>query len=118
MNRSLFVYLSGPITAKYGYSVEENVAAALKVYVECLKRGIPVFCPHLSGAFPSAHSDVTYEMWMAYDFAVIDRCTHVCMLPRWGTSSGARRELEYARLIGRDVFLSPAELFDAMQAVA
>jgi len=116
MRSDVFVYLSGPITAKDGYSVEENVAAAVKVYIECLKRGIPVFCPHLSGAFPSAHSDVPYEAWMAYDFAVIDRCTHICLLPRWRDSAGAVREWTYAAKLDKGIFLSPDEMFATLGA--
>jgi hypothetical protein len=109
MNRDVFVYLSGPITAKHGYTVEENVAAAVKVYLECLRRGIPAFCPHLSGAFPSAFN-VDYETWIAYDFAVIERCTHVMMLPRWETSAGAVREKAHAEALGCAVVHSLDEL--------
>lgn len=99
-----FVYISGPITAKHGYTVEENVAAALRVYLECIRRKVAAFCPHLSAAFPTAHHAVDYELWMDYDFAVIDRCTHVLMLPRWETSGGAVREREYAEQRGIPVF--------------
>lgn len=96
----VFVYLSGPITAKHGYTVEENAAAAVKVYLDLLSRGVWSFCPHLSAGFPSAFA-IDYETWIAYDFAVIDRCTHVLMLPRWETSSGAVREREYALSHGK-----------------
>ncbi len=96
MRSDVFLYLSGPITAKHGYSVEENVASAVKIYLACLQRNLPAFCPQLSGIFPSAHHDIAYETWIAYDFAVIDRCTHVVLLPRWEMSSGACREREYA----------------------
>ncbi len=98
----MFVYLSGPITAKHGYSVEENTAAAVKVYLDLMTRGIWSFCPHLSAAFPSAFN-VDYEIWMAYDLAVIDRCTHILMLPRWETSAGAVRERDYAIQQGKTV---------------
>lgn len=100
MRSDIFVYVSGPITAKGGFSVEENVAAAVKVYLSLLRRGIPTFCPHLSGAFPSAFSDVDYETWLAYDLAVISRCTHVLLMPRWEQSAGAIRERAYAESIG------------------
>ena len=110
MNPDVFVYLSGPITARDGHSVEQNVADALTVFLACLRLGLPAFCPHLSGAFPSAHADVPYNVWMAYDFAVIDRCTHLLMLPRWDTSRGAIREREYATRRGLPVADSLAEL--------
>lgn len=112
MRSDVFVYISGPITAKHGYTVEENVAAALKVYLDLLRRGIPCFCPHLSGAFPSAF-DVDYETWLAYDYAVIARCTHVLLLPRWETSTGAVRERDFAESIGVPVIDDVAVLEQA-----
>src|SRR5215471_14251774 len=106
------VYLSGPITAKDGFSVEENVAAALKVYLACIKVGIPAICVHLGAAFPSAF-DVPYETWMCYDFALLDHATHVCMLPRWRSSAGAVREREYAEARGLRVFEDYAAMLAA-----
>lgn len=112
--RNCFVYLSGPITAKHGYSVEENVVSALRIYLACLRANIPAFCPHLSGAFPSAF-DVDYETWLAYDFAVIARCSHVLMLPRWEQSAGAVRERDYAEGLGVPIFDSFAALRAAVE---
>lgn len=117
MRRDLFVYLSGPMTAKHGHSVEENVSAGLKVYLDCLQRGIPAFCPHLGGAFPSAWTNVSWEQWLAYDLVVIDRCTHVLMLPRWETSAGALKEKAYAESVGCPVIFSLDELPRAVVAV-
>ncbi len=108
--RPCLVYLSGPITARHGFTIEENVASALNVYWQCLKANIPAFCPHLSATFPTAHVDIPYETWMAFDFAVIARCTHILMLPRWGDSDGAKRELAYAVDCGLPVFYSVANL--------
>ena len=96
MRRDVFVYISGPMTAKGGYTIEENIAVGLRVYLDCLRRGIPAFCPHLGGAFPSAWADVNWETWLEYDLAVIDRCTHVLTLPRWRESAGALKEVAYA----------------------
>lgn len=106
MRSDVFVYLSGPITAKHGRLVEENTAVALRAYWDCLKAGIPAFCPHLSAGFPSAFTEVPYEAWLAYDFAVIDRCTDVVLLPNWQQSEGAIKETEYAKRIGKPIHLS------------
>ena len=110
MRKDLFVYISGPMTAKHGYTVEENVTAGLKVHLELLQKGIPNFCPHLGGAFPTAWSAVDWETWLQYDLAVIDRCTHVLMMPRWEQSAGAVREREYALSIGKPILTSIAEI--------
>lgn len=110
MRRDVFVYLSGPMTAKHGFSIEQNVHSGLRAHLELLKQGIPNFCPHLGGGFPSAWSEVPWERWLEYDLAVIDRCTHVLMLPRWETSAGAQKEKAYAEQIGKPVIYSVDQL--------
>lgn len=110
MRRDLFVYLSGPMTARDGFLMEENVAAGLRVHLDLLRQGIPNFCPQLSGAFPSAWADVPWEHWLDFDKAVIDRCTHVLMLPRWESSKGALVEKAYAESIGVPVLFGVADL--------
>jgi len=97
MQTDMFVYLSGPITATQDKTVERHVADAVAIYLEFMRHGIPSFCPHLSAAFPSAFT-VNYEIWMAYDLAVIDRCTHMVMMPGWEQSAGAVRERAYANV--------------------
>lgn len=115
MRSDVFVYLSGPITAKHGHLVEENTAIALRAYWDCLKAGIPAFCPHLSAGFPSAFTEVPYETWLAYDFAVIDRCTDVVLLYRWEQSNGAMLEVEYAKKNGKPVHGSVEALLVALR---
>ena len=110
MRTDCFVYISGPMAAGYDRSVEENVTTGLLTYLDCLKRGIPAFCPHLSGAFPSAWADVSWETWLEYDYQVIARCTHMLMLPNWQTSRGACRERIKAEQIGIPVVYSIKEL--------
>lgn len=110
MRRDVFVYISGPMTAKHGFTIEENVAAGVRVYLDCLARGIPAFCPHLSGAFPSAWTALDWETWLNYDLAVIDRCTHVLLMPRWQQSAGAVKEHAYAVSKGKSVITSIDEL--------
>lgn len=114
MKSNVLVYISGPMTAKDGYTIEENTAAGVRVYLDLLRRGIPAFSPHLSGAFPSAWSALSHAEWLAYDFAIIDRCSHVLMMPRWESSVGAIREREYAESNGLPVFFSTDQLAEAV----
>ena len=109
VRRGLFVYLSGPMTAAHGYSIDDNVAAGLRVFFDCVARGIPAFSPHAIGAFPTTW-EIARPQWLAYDCAVIDHCTHVLMLPRWETSAGAVAERAYAVQIGTPVITSLEEL--------
>ena len=108
MRRDLFVYLSGPMTAAPGVTTAENVHAALAVFRALFAKGIPAFCPHLT--FPLLWEDFTYAQWMAYDLAVLERCTHLLLLPRWETSAGARQEKAHAEACGIPVVTDMAML--------
>ena len=110
MRDDVFVYISGPMTAKEGRTIEQNTADGVAVYLDLLQRGVPAFSPHLSGAFPSAWSALPHELWLAYDFAVMSRCTHVLMMPRWETSKGASLERRYAQDNGIPIFDSTEAL--------
>jgi Domain of unknown function (DUF4406) len=110
VRQDVLVYLSGPITPRNGHTVEENVHAASVVHNDLLNQGIPVFCPHFSAAVPASFTDVPYETWLELDYAIINRCTHVLMLPRWEESQGAQLEKAYAERVGKPVLLSHIEL--------
>jgi hypothetical protein len=110
MRRDVFVYISGPMTPKHGFTAEQNVAEGVKTYIEVLKLGFPAFCPHLSGLFPSAWTDIRWETWIDYDLAVIERCTHVLMMPRWIESVGAVKEREFAIERKKPIAFSTPEL--------
>ena len=97
MRNDVLVYISGPITAKDGFTLEENVAAGVQLFLQLTARVIPAFCPHLCGTF----ADITWARWMEYDLAVLPRCTHILLLPRWWRSRGARAEVACA--IGHDL---------------
>lgn len=110
MRHDVFVYISGPMTPKLGFTAEQNVAEGVKTYIEVLKLGIPAFCPHLSGIYPSAWTELTWETWLNYDLAVIERCTHMLMMPRWKESTGAQKEYEFAVTRRKPVAWSLEEL--------
>ena len=79
-----------------GPTIEENLAKAIAIHHQLLRAEVPNICPHLSGLAPSAWSALTPAQWLAYDEAIIDRCTHLLMLPHWQMSKGARHEWQYA----------------------
>lgn len=89
------IYLAGPMTPKDEYTLEQNIEQAAAIYFQLVRACKPAFCPQI-GAMLQVAFDTSYETWMAYDFAFIDQCDIVLMLPRWETSEGARREHQYA----------------------
>lgn len=109
MLKEVFVYISGPITAKNGNTIEENVAAGLKAFLALTKLGIPSFSPHVLAAFPSAH-EIHYSIWMAYDLIVVENCTHMLMLPKWEESEGSMMEKAHAESYGLPVLYTIPDL--------
>ncbi len=115
MRSDVYVYISGPMTAKDGYSIERNLSEGVDLFLELLKLGIPAHCPHLNGYPPSCWTALPYAEWVALDKVVIDRCTHLLMMARWVTSTGARLEHDYAASRGIPITYSLAELFGVIQ---
>jgi len=114
MRPNILVYISGPMTAKHGRTIEENVAAGVRVYLELLTLKVPCYCPHLSGAFPSAWTALSHADWLAYDCAIIDRCTHMLMMPGWTQSTGAQLEHDYAIEHRVPIYYSVEGLMEAL----
>jgi len=113
MRADVFVYISGPITAKHGYLVEENVAVGLKMFLDLTALGIPAYCPQMIAGFPSAFN-IAWEQWMDLDYIMISKSTHVLMLPRWRDSRGAMEERIFADTQNIRVCESLPELLDAI----
>ena len=45
----------------------------------------------------------SYEDWLHIDFAMLDACDAVALLPNWKDSMGAKREIAYAYKHGKEV---------------
>jgi Domain of unknown function (DUF4406) len=116
MRKDTLVYISGPITPNHRFSIEDNVAEALRTFISLTNMGIPAFCPHLVALAPSCHLEVKYTVWLEYDLVVITRCTHMLMLPRWKESSGAMQEMEYAKSLKIPILFSLQELLEEFDA--
>jgi hypothetical protein len=113
MRKGILVYISGAISPKNGNMVEENIAVGLRTFIELTKVGIPSFSPQLLAAFPST-TLIPYHIWMAYDFTIIDRSTHMLMLPNWEKSPGAVEEKAYAESLGMPVLCGLHELLELL----
>lgn len=102
-----YIYVAGPITAGDQFL---NVRAAVGM-AELLRRaGYFPFCPHLSAFWHMLEDGISYEEWLIYDFAWIDKCDAILRMP--GESPGADREVLYAQSRGIPVFTS----IDALKA--
>lgn len=113
MRKDVLVYISGPIAPANGYTVEQNIQRGLEVFMGLSELGIPSFLPHMNAAHPIT-SRIDYDKWLEYDCRIIDRCTHVYMMPDWALSKGAIMEYNYALSIKKSIALYFAQLMDML----
>lgn len=112
----MIVYLAGPITAKDGFTIEQNVEQAAAIWYQLVQACIPTFCPQLGAALQMSFS-LDYDVWMNYDFKLISISSHVLMLPRWESSYGACLEREHAELFGKRICYDVSEILKEHNAL-
>jgi nucleoside 2-deoxyribosyltransferase len=101
----MFIYLAGPLTRPCPM---HNTHAAVKAADRLLEAGHVPFVPHVTVIWDMI-SPHHYEEWMSYDFAWITKVDALVRLP--GESSGADREVVFAKERGIPVFFGLEEFF-------
>lgn len=99
-----YIYIAGPMSKG---NLIDHVRDAVKAASVIRDHGGVPFVPHLSVLWELVYPS-SYEDWMIYDFAWIERCDSLLRLP--GESSGADREIEHIKKLGKPVFYSIEEV--------
>jgi nucleoside 2-deoxyribosyltransferase len=108
MSTMPLVYVAGPYRAPSEYQVRRNIREAEKVAVSLWKAGYAVICPHKNtGGLGGAADD---SVFLEGDLEMMCRCDVVFAIDRWKESSGAKIEIERARVEGIPVVFSYEEL--------
>ena len=100
------IYISGKMT---GLSEEKIWDNFRKVETFLVKHGRhnskkieSVMNPAVTYAMQKFNA-FSYEDWLHIDFAMLDACDAVALLPNWKDSMGAKREIAYAYKHGKEV---------------
>lgn len=100
------VYVAGPYTNPDPViNTRRAIDAGMDIYKT--GAGIPLI-PHLTMFVHLLHPNADVEFWYEYDLHTLERCDAVLRLE--GASSGADREVAYARRLGIPVFEDGMEL--------
>jgi hypothetical protein len=107
-NGQAVVYVAGPYRAPSEWQVEVHIRNAERLALEVWALGAAAICPHKNTQrFGGAQPD---GVWLRGDLAILERCDAVICTGDWERSSGARGEVEHARLRGIPVFFGVEEL--------
>lgn len=95
-------YLAGPITAENDFEEQLNLQAAWLAAAALYKAGYAVYSPHAQTYRMGGL--ISYDEFLAADFAVLRRCDLLVLLGNWRQSTGCRRELAAASRAELPVF--------------
>lgn len=95
----MIVYISGPITGVPDFRERFQAAAD-----QLLAMGHTVVNP--AGMESLVDGEVTYDLILQMDLALLDCCDAICMLPGWEASNGARAEFRRAKELRKLVMIA------------
>jgi nucleoside 2-deoxyribosyltransferase len=93
------IYLAGPMRGKPRFNFGEFARAAKWLRNQGHEVVSPAELDLAEGFDPSNPGEISkerYESWMKRDFAAIEKCDTIALLPGWRMSEGAMREYEFA----------------------
>jgi len=87
-------------------NIREAESAALFVWLN----GGVALCPHKNTAGLGGAHGIPDTTWLDGDLELLDRCDAVYAIPGWDSSTGAKREVEFAKIRGIPVLYDQADL--------
>lgn len=105
------VYIASPYTKGDNFV---NTQRQITTAIELLKQpGIVPFCPLLNSVFVNMQHEFSYDKWLEVDFTYLSKCDYLLRLS--GESSGADKEVAYAKEHGIPVFYDIDSLIMAIK---
>ena len=99
------VYISGKMTGLSEEKIWNNFRKVETFLIKANPGGVVEGIINPSVTYAMQKFDAfSYEDWMHIDFAMLDVCDAVFLLPNWRDSMGAKLEIAYAYKHGKKVF--------------
>jgi hypothetical protein len=111
------VFIAGPYIGDGTPAViAANIKEAESYAVALANHGIGFFCPHLHTHHFETKARAEETFYHALDFHFLTHADAILLTPRWQSSSGARRERDWALAKGLPVFYpdspSPQDMYE------
>ena len=97
-----FVFLIGPINTGKDIS-SANINEAFTYGNKIRQIGCLVYIPHFHH-FWNITSPDSEENWISYGHEIISACNAVFLMSGWYNSNGSKKDVNFAREIGKPVF--------------
>jgi hypothetical protein len=99
------VFIAGPYIGDGSIeTIESNIREAEAYAIALANHGIGFFCPHLHTHHFGTKANADETFYHQLDFHFLTQADGILLTPRWNTSSGAKRERDWAMAKGLPLF--------------
>lgn len=105
------IYIAGAYRGPTESAVFDNIMRARDHAIHVWQLGAIALCPHLNSMLMGGISGVPDQDFLDGDIELLDRCDALYAIRGWEQSSGAKKEVEFAKANGMPVFFSESTYF-------
>lgn len=106
------IYVAGKYTAKTEFNHMDKAGISKNIYIAELaswklwKKGWAVITPHKNTSHFERYEDdeLSYEAWINGGLELLNRSDAIFMLNNWEDSPGSRKEFDFAKSKGKQIF--------------
>lgn len=110
------VYIAGHYRDERGeFYVRCNIREAERCALIVWLNGGVAMCPHKNTAGLGGAHGILDTTWLDGDLELLSRCDALWAIPGWDTSTGAKREVEYAKADGIPVFTEQIDVINFLK---
>lgn len=109
------IYIAGPYRAPSEWEVRMNIREAEHHALMVWQYGAVALCPHKNTAGFGGAPGCIDDTWLQGDLELLKRCDALWAITGWRDSTGATREVEYAREHHIHCLFSIQEMIDFIQ---
>jgi hypothetical protein len=110
------IYIAGPYRAPSEWEVVQNIRQAEKAALFVWSHGAAAICPHKNTALFGGYPGCPDQTWLEGDCEILLRCDAVFAIDNWRDSSGARDEVDLARMNNIPVLFTYNEVIRFVKA--
>jgi len=93
--KDMLWYFAHPFTAPTVGGEELNFEKCKVRTVQLLNFGLKVYSPVVHSYYLQGVNDNSFDFWLSFDKAIVDRCDGLIVAPKWMNSRGCNLEFDW-----------------------